>query len=150
MMTEHANAPPSMTRILVVDDDPSVCDVVERLLASSGYAVTTATTGRAALEAATQQSFAAAFVDLCMPNMHGLEIIHGLKSLAPHTKLIVMSGLMSDCGGPPAPDFLGLMGNLKGIERLSKPFGRQELLNLLPDSYIRPSADEDERDARAN
>ena len=56
-----------MTRILVVDDDPSVCDVVERLLVSSGYAVTTATTGRAALEAATRQSFVAAFVDLCMP-----------------------------------------------------------------------------------
>ena len=127
----------SMTRILVVDDDPSVCDVVERLLASSGYAVTTATTGRAALEAATKQSFAAAFVDLCMPSMHGLEIIDGLRALAPDTKLIVMSGLMSDCGGPPAPDFLGMMTNLKGIERLSKPFGRQDLLNLLPDSYIR-------------
>ena len=126
-----------MTRILVVDDDPSVCDVVARLLASSGYAVTTATTGRAALEAATKQSFAAAFVDLCMPSMHGLEIINGLRALAPDTKLIVMSGLMADCGGPPAPDFLGMMTNLKGIERLSKPFGRQDLLNLLPDSYIR-------------
>jgi Response regulator containing CheY-like receiver, AAA-type ATPase, and DNA-binding domains len=126
-----------MTRILVVDEDPSVCDVVERLLASSGYAVTTATTGRAALEAATKQSFAAAFVDLCMPSMHGLEIINGLRALAPDTKLIVMSGLMADCGGPPAPDFLGMMTNLKGIERLSKPFGRQDLLNLLPDSYIR-------------
>ena len=136
---------PSMTRILVVDDDPSVCDVVERLLASSGYAVTTATTGRAALEAATRQSFAAAFVDLCMPSMHGLEIINGLRALAPDTKLIVMSGLMSDCGGPPAPDFLGMMTNLKGIERLSKPFGRQDLLNLLPDSYIGSAPDQGTR-----
>jgi len=134
-----------MTRILVVDEDPSVCDVVERLLASSGYAVTTATTGRAALEAATKQSFAAAFVDLCMPSMHGLEIINGLRALAPDTKLIVMSGLMADCGGPPAPDFLGMMTNLKGIERLSKPFGRQDLLNLLPDSYIRRAPGEGTR-----
>jgi CheY-like chemotaxis protein len=133
-----------MTRVLVVDDDPSVCDVIERLLASSGYAVTTATTGRAALEAATHQPFAAAFVDLCMPNMHGLEIIDGLRSLAPDTKLIVMSGLMADCGGPPAPDFLGMVPNMKGIDRLSKPFGRQELLNLLPDGYIRPAAGEGE------
>jgi CheY-like chemotaxis protein len=133
------------SRILVVDDDPSVCDVVERLLLSSGYAVTTATSGRAALEAAAQQSFTAAFVDLCMPTMHGLEIIDGLRSLAPDTKLIVMSGLMADCGGPPAPDFLGMMPNLKGIERLSKPFGRQDLLNLLPDSYIRRAPDEGTR-----
>jgi CheY-like chemotaxis protein len=139
------NTQASMTRILVVDDDPSICDVVERLLASSGYAVTTATTGRAALEAATRQSFAAAFVDLCMPSMHGLEIINGLRALAPDTKLIVMSGLMADCGGPPAPDFLGMMTNLKGIERLSKPFGRQDLLNLLPDSYIRRAPGEGTR-----
>ena len=109
--------------------------------------VTTATTGRAALEAATHQPFAAAFVDLCMPTMHGLEIIHGLKALAPDTKLIVMSGLMADCGGPPAPDFLGMMPNLKGIDRLAKPFGRQELLNLLPDCYIRPAADEGKQGA---
>ena len=119
------NTQASMTRILVVDDDPSVCDVVERLLASSGYAVTTATTGRAALEAATRQPFAAAFVDLCMPTMHGLEIIHGLRSLAPDTKLIVMSGLMADCGGPPAPDFLGMMtepeGNRTAVEAVRPP-----------------------------
>jgi len=126
-----------MAHILIVDDDPSVCDVVDKMLGSLGFTVTTATTGRAALEAATKQSFAAAFVDLCMPSMHGLEIINGLRALAPDTKLIVMSGLMADCGGPPAPDFLGMMTNLKGIERLSKPFGRQDLLNLLPDSYIR-------------
>ena len=62
------------------------------------------------------------------------------RSLRRDTKLIVMSGLMADCGGPPAPDFLGMMANLKGIDRLSKPFGRQELLNLLPDSYIRRAA----------
>ena len=59
--------------------------------------------------------------------------------MRPH-QLIVMSGLMADCGGPPAPDFLGMMPDLKGIERLSKPFGRQDLLNLLPDSYIRSAA----------
>jgi CheY-like chemotaxis protein len=138
---ERRNERP-MTRILVVDDDPSVCDVVERLLESSGYVVTTATTGRAALEVAAQEPFAAAIVDLCMPSMHGLEIIRALKALAPHTKLIVMSGLMSDCGGAPAPDFLGMMADLKGIDRLSKPFGRQELLNLLPDCYIQPAENE--------
>ena len=121
-----------MARILIVDDDPSVCDVVKKLLESLGFAVTTATTGREALEIAGQQSFAAAIVDLCMPTMHGLEIVRGLKSLTPDTKLIVMSGLMSDCGGSPAPDFLGMATNLKGIDRLSKPFGRRELLNLLP------------------
>lgn len=124
-----------MTRILVVDDDPSVCNVVEKLLASCGYAVTTATTGRGALEIAEREAFEAAIVDLCMPAMHGLEIIRGLKSLAPNTRLIAMSGLMSDYDGAPAPDFIGMAADLKGVARLAKPFGRQELLKLLPPIY---------------
>jgi CheY-like chemotaxis protein len=123
-----------MNRILVVDDDPSVCNVVEKLLASGGYAVTTATTGRQALELAGKETFAAAIVDLCMPTMHGLEIIRSLKTLAPQAKLIVMSGLMSDWGNAPTPDFIGMIAELKGVERLSKPFSRQDLLKLLPDS----------------
>jgi CheY-like chemotaxis protein len=120
-----------MAHILIVDDDPSVCDVVDKMLASLGFAVITATTGRAALEAAARQSFAAAIIDLCMPTMHGLEIVRHLKSMTPHTRLIVMSGLMSDGGSSPAPDFIGMMADFKGIDRLSKPFGRQELLSLL-------------------
>jgi CheY-like chemotaxis protein len=122
-----------MAHILIVDDDPSVCDVVEKMLASLGCTVTTATTGRAALEAAARHSFAAAIVDLCMPTMHGLEIVRNLKAMTPHTRLIVMSGLMSDCGGSPAPDFFGMMADFKGVNRLSKPFGRRELKGLLGD-----------------
>jgi CheY-like chemotaxis protein len=120
-----------MAHVLIVDDDPSVCNVVEKMLASLGFAVTTATTGRAALDAAARQSFAAAIIDLCMPVMHGLEIVRNLKAMTPHTKLIVMSGLMSNNGASPAPDFIGMMADFKGIDRLSKPFGRQELLSLL-------------------
>ncbi len=120
-----------MSHILVIDDDPSVCEVVEQLLGSLGFSVTTTTNGRAALAAAGTQSFSAAIVDLCMPTMNGLDVLQGLKSLTPQTKLIVMSGLMSDCGG--APDFLGMAADLRGVARLPKPFGRQELINLLGD-----------------
>jgi CheY-like chemotaxis protein len=120
-----------MSHVLVIDDDPSVCEVVEQLLGSLGFSVTSATSGRAALDAVQAHSFTAAIVDLCMPTMHGLEILQRLKSISPHTRLIVMSGLMSDCGG--APDFFGMAADLRGIARLPKPFGRQELINLLSD-----------------
>lgn len=120
-----------MSHVLVIDDAPSVCEVVEQLLGSLGFSVTATTSGRAALAAAEKQSFTAAIVDLCMPTMNGLEILRSLKSLTPQTKLIVMSGLMSDCGG--APDFFGMAIDLRGVDRLPKPFGRQELINLLGD-----------------
>jgi CheY-like chemotaxis protein len=127
-----------VAHILVIDDDPSVCDVVEKLLDSMGFSVTSATSGRAALDAATTQPFAAAIVDLCMPVMPGLEIIRKLRALAPDTRLIVMSGLMSDCGSAPAPDFLGMAADLRGVGRLPKPFGREELFNLLGDCLGAP------------
>ena len=120
-----------MNRILVVDDDLGLRCGREDARVSGGSRSRPRRAGARRWKLAARSTFAAAIVDLCMPTMHGLEIIRSLKAMTPHTGLIVMSGLMSDCGGSPAPDFFGMMADLKGIDRLAKPFGRQELLNLL-------------------
>ena len=120
-----------MPHVLVIDDDPSVCHVIERMLDAAGYAVTTATSGSAGLDAAAGQFFAAAIIDLCMPHMHGLGTIRAFKAQCPGTRLILMSELVSECAGINAPDFLGLTANLQGIPRLGKPFRREELLDLV-------------------
>jgi CheY-like chemotaxis protein len=120
----------TMTRILVIDDDPSVCDTLSRVLSSCGYAVNVATSGRAGLDAAAREPFAAALIDLCMPDVSGFDAIRALRARAPHLRLIAMSGLMSDCEGE-TPDFLGMAANLQGIPRLGKPFRREELLGLV-------------------
>jgi len=120
-----------MLHILVIDDDPSICGVVAKILESSGYAVTVATSGSAGIAAAARQSFAAVIVDLCMPDVSGFDAIKMLKTNAPNTRLIVMSGLISESAGCGAPDFLGMAAGLQGIPRLAKPFRRDELLDLL-------------------
>ena len=119
-----------MTRILVIDSDRLVCSALERVLKASGYAVTIATSGHAGLEAA-REPFAAAIVDLCLPDMSGFDAIRALRALAPGVRVIVMSQLMSACIGIGAPDFLGMVSDLRGIERLGKPFGQEELLHLV-------------------
>jgi CheY-like chemotaxis protein len=119
-----------MTRILVIDSDRLVCGALERVLAASGYAVTIATSGRAGLEAA-RRPFAAAIIDLCLPDMSGFDAIRALRTHAPGLRVIAMSELMTECSGDGAPDFLGMAANLRGILRLGKPFGREELLHLV-------------------
>jgi len=120
-----------MSHILVIDDEPSVCRVIEAVLTAAGYTVTTAHDGRAGLEAAGQQDFSAAIVDLCMPNLNGIDTIRELRTLAPDMRLIAMSGLMSASEGNTAPDFLGMAVNLAGVPKLAKPFRRIELLDVV-------------------
>ena len=121
-----------MSHILVIDDEPSVCRVIEAVLTAAGYTVTTVSDGRSGIEAAEKQDFSAAIVDLCMPNLNGIDTIREFRAMAPHMKLIAMSGLMSSSGGGnTAPDFLGMAINLAGIPKLSKPFRRIELLEIV-------------------
>jgi CheY-like chemotaxis protein len=138
-----------MPHVLVIDDDPSVCHVIEKILDAAGYTVVTATSGSAGLDAASEQVFAAAIIDLCMPYMHGLDTIRALRAQCPGTRLILMSGLMSDCAGVNAPDFLGLAANLQGIPRLGKPFRREELLELLAQCCVAGWAGADKPGDRA-
>lgn len=120
-----------MSRILVIDDELSVCQVIKAVLTASGYAVTIASDGRAGIDAVEQQDYSAAIVDLCMPNLNGIETIREFKTLAPDMALIVMSGLIAGCGNESTPDFLGMALNLGGIPKLTKPFKRQELLDVV-------------------
>jgi CheY-like chemotaxis protein len=121
-----------MTRILVIDDDRTICDVIEHILSAAGYSVTLAHSGPAGLEAVQSEPFAVALVDLCMPGVNGLDIIRALQDSAPEMRLIMVSGLIADYGG--TPDFLGMATNLQGVARLAKPIRRQALLDLVKES----------------
>jgi CheY-like chemotaxis protein len=120
--------PAPMTCILVIDDDRAICDVIKLILVAAGYSVTLAHNGAAGLEAAQRTFFAVALVDLCMPGVNGLEIIRALQESTPRTRLVLISGLISEGG---APDFLGMATNLEGVARLGKPIRRGTLLDVI-------------------
>src|ERR1044072_8765286 len=106
-----------MTRILVIDDDPAICELVERIVAPVGYAVTIATDARAGIEAVRRENFASAIVDLCIPDVGGFEAIRALRCRPPAMQMIALSDLMPE--SPGRPDFLGMASNLQGVARLS-------------------------------
>jgi len=62
-------------RILVVDDEPEICEVLKEFLEARGYLVTTASSGAEALRAIEKQRPHLILLDIVMPGMNGLETL---------------------------------------------------------------------------
>ena len=75
--------------ILVVDDEPLVCETVAMLLQFDGHQVDTAPSGAAALAAFTPGKFDLVFTDYFMPAMTGAQLAAAIKALSP-SQLVVM------------------------------------------------------------
>lgn len=83
---------PEATRLLVVDDDASVRDVISVLLREEGYACTTATSAEAALDAASQADFPLVISDVRMPGHDGFWLLEQLRARRPDTAVIMLTG----------------------------------------------------------
>jgi putative two-component system response regulator len=68
-----------LAQILVVDDEPSIVDVLTRFLTREGYAVVTASNGRQALERVQQEQPDLILLDVTMPEMDGFTVCQRLK-----------------------------------------------------------------------
>ena len=86
-------------RILVVDDDPDICDNLSDILSDLGYQVDTAHDGPAALELVSRQPYDVALLDLKMPGMDGLTLYREIKKQRAGT----VSLLVTAFAGPPRP-----------------------------------------------
>ena len=87
-MTEHTTGP----RVLVVDDDPDVRDVVTRILKTQGFEVTPSATGTDALQSVAVDPPAVALIDLLLEDIPGLVVMNRIKKASPCTECIVVTG----------------------------------------------------------
>lgn len=69
-----------MTKILVVEDDPDVSNLVQHWLKKAGYEVVSTDSGEAALEMAPTQEIDLAVLDVGLPGMTGLELLDRLRA----------------------------------------------------------------------
>ncbi|MEM9556170.1 MAG: sigma-54 dependent transcriptional regulator [Acidobacteriota bacterium] len=81
-----------MSRLLLVEDDPDVAFAMERRLRQRGHDVVHAPSGRRALEYLEQQVFAAALLDLGLPDLDGLEVLESIAHLDGSCPVIVLTG----------------------------------------------------------
>jgi two-component system, chemotaxis family, chemotaxis protein CheY len=82
-----------MSRILAVDDSPSMREMVAYTLRSAGFDVAEAEDGAVALGLARQQKFSLAIIDINMPNMDGMSLVRALRAEADYkfTPLLMLT-----------------------------------------------------------
>jgi two-component system response regulator PilR (NtrC family) len=73
----------SVARVLVVDDEKSMRDLLAITLQRAGYEVAMADGGEAAIECIRRESFDAILTDLRMPKVDGLHVLRAAKDLCP-------------------------------------------------------------------
>lgn len=82
-------------RILVIDDEDSMCNFMEIMLSKEGYEVDTAESGPEGLDKIRQTKYDLVLADLNMPEMSGIEVLMELKSFKKDQDLIVMTAFAS-------------------------------------------------------
>jgi len=79
-------------RVLVVEDDKDVGELLREALSRWGYDVTLAANGREAVRLISHQIFDAALVDIWMPEMDGLQVLDEVKRHDPALEVVMMTG----------------------------------------------------------
>ena len=107
-------------RILVVDDEPSVRDALDRALRMDGYKVQLAADGQQALDQLAEQAPDAIVLDLLMPEVDGLEVCRRIRAAGDRIPVLMLT----------ARD--GVPDRVKGLDAgaddyLVKPFALEEL-----------------------
>jgi DNA-binding response OmpR family regulator len=118
-------------RVLVVDDDPTVSDVVRRYLERAEYDVTLAADGQGALDAVRDSRPDLVVLDLMLPGIDGLEVCRRLRHDDPNLPVVMLTAL-----GDEADRVLGL--SLGADDYVTEPFSPRELV-LRVQSVLRRS-----------
>ena len=81
-----------MSKILVIDDEPSIRDLLDTLLRRKGYIVVLAESGRKGLELFRREHPDVIILDMKMPGMDGLTVLQEIHKLDPKQPVIILTG----------------------------------------------------------
>ncbi len=121
--------PPARSQILIVDDEPYVLDVIQRMLAPR-FASATVSDGDQALRQLAEPGSALRLVllDLTMPGLAGAPMLRRLRNEHSHVRVVVMSGLTPEAAVP-------ILAGYEPDGYLSKPVRMATLLNLVSKEF---------------
>ena len=111
-------------KILIVDDEPRMCESLRMLFGRKGYEVRTASNGLEAREILQDRQFDVALVDMVMPDTNGHQLMDLINQKSPDTDVIIITGNAS-------LEFA--IGALKrgAYDYVRKPFEFEELLTTV-------------------
>lgn len=115
-------------RVLVVDDEPLVLDVISMLLRKRGYSVKSFDDPKTALDDLRSQpnGYDIAIVDFSMPEMSGVDLALAMRVIHPDLPIVLASGFdLADSQVPP---------DLRNVGILRKPFAAHQLVSTVKDT----------------
>ena len=117
-------------RVLVVDDEPLIRQVVAAFVASDGHEVLEMTTAAEALDALGRESVDLVLADWAMPGMGGDQLAAAAKQQAPHVPIVLVTGFgdLANASGESIPFVDAIVGKPVTLEKL-----RAALTRVLPD-----------------
>ena len=97
-------------RVLIVDDQDIICELIAEHLASDGHTTASAAHGHQALELFRTGQFDLVITDQSMPMMNGIQLATAIKALSPATPVVLLTGfgdeMMAVGGHPPGVDLV--------------------------------------------
>ncbi|HET7295202.1 MAG TPA: sigma-54 dependent transcriptional regulator [Vicinamibacteria bacterium] len=131
----------SRERILVVDDEEVMRDVLQTLLAQAGYEVSVAESGALGLTLARRGGFDAAILDVMLPEMGGLEVLEELKRIDPDLVVLMITAFASV--------ETAITAMRKGaFDYIAKPFKHEEVLHILRNALNQRRLQDENRELR--
>jgi len=121
-----------MPRILLVDDEPDIIEVLELVLQNEGMEVLRASSGRKALSILRETPVDMVISDIRMPDLSGVELLKEAKQFAPNTIFIMITAYAST---ETAIDAL----QHGAYDYLTKPFKMDELRTIVRDAFEKQS-----------
>ena len=119
----------SPSRILVIDDETQVREMLVSVLSDAGYTVLEAADGSEGIKVYEKSPTDLVITDLVMPGKDGIETVMEMRAHFPSAKIIAISG--GDKGGGQAT--LRIAGLLGAKRTLAKPFSISDLLSTVKD-----------------
>ena len=124
-----AGKPTTRGRIVVIDDEPRIREMLEEVLRDAGYDVVTAPSGASVSRLQREQPADLVITDIFMPEQEGIETILELRATWPNLKIIAISG----GGGDFTVNYLAAAEQLGATRSISKPFSVEQLLSAVRD-----------------
>jgi DNA-binding response OmpR family regulator len=114
----------TLPRVLLVDDDPEICQFLVMLLELEGFTPISASRADEALALAAREHPAAVLLDVAMPDVDGLELCRRLRAGGVTAPILVVSAR-------PGQDLLRRAAQAGADEFIRKPFDNAELIERL-------------------
>jgi DNA-binding response OmpR family regulator len=111
-------------KILVIDDEEHLRNLIADFLESEGYEVKTAANGREGLASFQEGTYDVVITDLGLPEMSGLEVAEEIKNIGSATPVVLLTGFSLQAGGE-------RMKDTKVDLVITKPFQLAQVLDVV-------------------